>query len=86
MTDKIVFTLRAEVEQLLAEVQTISEYNGQLADIIAERDAEVERLRAAIAWTREVRPGKNAESGGAIVHMTWDQFNAMRALAKEPKL
>jgi hypothetical protein len=44
---------------------------------------EIERLRASIAWTWEVRPGKNSESGGAIVHMTWDQFRTMRALAKD---
>lgn len=49
---------------------------------VAELQAEIERLLAAIAWTKEVRPAKNAESGGAIVHMTWDQFNTMRALAR----
>lgn len=42
---------------------------------------EIKRLRAAIRWTREVHPGKNPESGGAIVHMTWEEFRAMRALA-----
>lgn len=45
---------------------------------LRQRLAEVE---AAITWTREVYPSTNAESGGAIVNMTWGQFNAMRVIA-----
>jgi hypothetical protein len=34
--------------------------------------------REVLAWTDEVYPATNPESDGAIVHMTWEQFNAMR--------
>jgi len=59
-----------------------------LQEICRPLEAELERLReqneqlrAAIRWTLEVRPGKNPESGGAIVYMTWEEFRIMRALA-----
>jgi hypothetical protein len=69
----------AEIERLTALCER---YSQEGATEIACLLIENERLRAAIAWTREVRPGKNSQSGGAIVHMTWDQFSTMRALAE----
>ena len=39
-----------------------------------------ETVEAALKWVREVYPSTNRESGGAVVHMTWDEFNGMRAL------
>ena len=39
---------------------------------------EADGMRQSIGWVGEVYPDTNPESGGAIVHMTWDQFNAMR--------
>lgn len=39
---------------------------------------EADGLRQSIAWVGEVYPATNPESGGAVVHMTWEQFNAMR--------
>jgi hypothetical protein len=47
---------------------------------IAFLQSEADRLRQSIAWVGEVYPDTNHESGGAIVHMTWDQFNAMREM------
>jgi hypothetical protein len=47
---------------------------------------ENERLRAVMAWTGQVTPGKNLESGGAIVHMTWEEFNAMREAIGLPRV
>lgn len=47
-----------------------------------DRDAKIERLQSAIAWTKQVRPGKTRE-GGAVVEMSWDEFNTMRALADD---
>jgi hypothetical protein len=45
---------------------------------VVQLEAEIKRLQEVIAWTGRVRPGRNPESGGAIVHMTWQEFNAMR--------
>jgi hypothetical protein len=53
-------------------------------DAFQESQAEIERLRAAIRWTQEVRPGKTP-SGGYIVRMTRDQFHTMRELSKGEK-
>jgi hypothetical protein len=44
--------------------------------------ADIERLRAAIKWTRQVCPGKTPE-GNAVVEMTWVELNTMRSLADE---
>ena len=38
----------------------------------------VDELRAALKWVDQIYPGKNAESGGAIIHMTWHEWNALR--------
>jgi len=45
---------------------------------LQEAAHKIERLEAALSWVREVRPWRNAESGGAVVHMTWDQWNELR--------
>lgn len=82
---------KSMIDALNADIDAKANEIGQLKAAIAEynytstaKSAEIERLKAAIAWTREVRPGKNPESGGAIVYMTWDQFNMMRKLADKP--
>jgi hypothetical protein len=60
-------------------------HNASLQEIVAEKDAEIERLRAVMAWTNEVRPGA-LPWGGANVEMTWEQFNAMRdAIGLKPQ-
>jgi hypothetical protein len=69
-------------KELLAENERLNRTNSDQTHELDWLRTEVERLQAAIAWTREVHPGKNPESGGAIVHMTWDQFNTMRALTR----
>jgi hypothetical protein len=46
---------------------------------IATLQREADEMREALTWVGEVYPATNPESGGAIVHMTWEQFNAMRA-------
>ena len=40
--------------------------------------ASHEATEQVLKWVREVYPSTNPESGGAVVHMTWDEFNAMR--------
>ncbi len=76
-------TAVAASERLSVEVAQLRAENARLKAEIEALKPEGEKLRASIRWTREVRPGKNPESGGAVVHMTWDEFNAMRALADE---
>lgn len=49
-------------------------YKGQ----VESGAAEIERLRGVMKWVGEVYPAKNRESDGAIVHLTWDEFNRMR--------
>jgi len=44
---------------------------------VVERAAEAD-LRAALEWVDHIYPGKNRDSGGAIVHMTWDEWNSLR--------
>jgi hypothetical protein len=48
---------------------------------IGAKNAEIERLRVAMAWTDHVQPRTlSAANGyGAGVEMTWDEFNGMRA-------
>jgi hypothetical protein len=41
-------------------------------------DAEIAQLRAALAWVGQVHPATNRESGNAVVHTTWDEWNALR--------
>jgi len=40
--------------------------------------AKIAELRDALKWVGEVYPSMNRESGGAVVHMTWEEWNAMR--------
>lgn len=56
--------------------QSITAYEAALA----EAQAEIERLKATLAWTDEVYPSR-IEAGGAGVEITWDEFNAMRVAA-----
>lgn len=57
-----------------AEAERVLESDSQAA----EAAGWVMVPRGVLAWTGEVYPATNQESGGAIVHMTWEQFNAMR--------
>ena len=55
---------------------------------VAEHEAlqaEAARLREALKWTGEVYPETRPESGGAVVHMTWEEFNRMRELIGLPR-
>ncbi len=40
--------------------------------------AETAQLRAALAWVGQVHPATDRESGNAVVHTTWDEWNALR--------
>jgi hypothetical protein len=51
----------------------------QLATALPRLLAELEELRASIAWAGQLNPSTNYESDGAIVHMTFEEFDAMRA-------
>ncbi|CAH2606247.1 conserved protein of unknown function (plasmid) [Rhodovastum atsumiense] len=40
--------------------------------------ADPDRLVRALAWVDEVYPGRTGD-GAAVVHMTWDEWNELRA-------
>ena len=42
-----------------------------------EAAARIEALEAALKWVNQVYPGKTPH-GGAIVHMTWEEWNKLR--------
>ena len=44
---------------------------------------DLAELRRVLAWVDQVYPGKTRD-GGAIVHLTWEEFNAMRAVLGLP--
>jgi hypothetical protein len=48
------------------------------------KDEEIAEARAALSWLGEVYPSTNAESDGAIVHITWDQWNRLRKFVGLP--
>jgi hypothetical protein len=51
----------------------------EAAKALATLQRSADEMREALSWVGEVYPATSPESGGAIVHMTWEQFNAMRA-------
>lgn len=60
------------------EIDDLAKANALLHELVSNRDADIVRLRTALSWVDEVYPGKNRESDGAIVHMTWEQWNGLR--------
>lgn len=44
----------------------------------SQTTADLARLSAALAWVDEVYPHRN-RYGAAVVEMTWDQWNELRA-------
>jgi hypothetical protein len=40
--------------------------------------AEIAQLRAALAWVGQVHPATNREGSNAVIHTTWDEWNALR--------
>lgn len=49
------------------------------ADALQSATARAERVEKALQWVREVYPGTTRDpSRGAVVEMTWDEFNEMR--------
>ena len=53
----------------------------ELIATIRRLTAEKAKAEGELAWTGEVHPATNAEGGGAVVHVTWDQWNGLRMLA-----
>ena len=45
---------------------------------LAAANAKIAELRGVLKWVGEVYPSMNRESGGAVVHMTWEEWNTMR--------
>jgi hypothetical protein len=79
--------LQVENDHLRAALDDKNKHFNIVDAMWRHAEAENERLRASIRWTQEVRPRRDPESGGATVHMTWDEFNTMRELSKgEQKL
>lgn len=93
--DACLAEIRAEKRELEAEVaalqltvtrtglQTMLDMLGLDFERAVERaeaaEREMEALRAALKWVDEVYPETLRDSGGANVHITWEEFNAMRA-------
>lgn len=77
----------ADVPETLARALTAE---AALQASQREKEALREALEAhmaAIAWVGQVYPSTSRDgSKGAIVHMTWGEFNAMRSLIGRPKL
>jgi hypothetical protein len=48
-------------------------YHGE-----CQTGAEIAQLRAALAWIGQVHPATDRQSGNAVVHTTWDEWNALR--------
>ena len=46
---------------------------------------QLSKLKTSLTWVKDICPGKNSESGGAIVHMTWQEWNSLRAALGLPE-
>lgn len=71
-------TLQREADEAQGKIEYLAKVRDDQSDLINALVREADGLREALGWVGEVYPATNPESGGAIVHMTWDQFNAMR--------
>jgi hypothetical protein len=56
--------------------QLMAEGDGYCSECLT--GTEIAQLRAALAWVGQVHPATNRESGNAVVHTTWDEWNALR--------
>ena len=56
--------------------QLVAEGYGSRGECLT--GTEIAQLRAALAWVKQVHPATNRESGNAVVHTTWGEWNALR--------
>lgn len=68
--------LRAEVEKLRAMVDTMTQTNDEMFRLYEERGAEVEKLRADVAWA--VRHGASASYDGDSHPAVWYEVDSSR--------
>jgi len=67
-----------ELQSTAEGVRDVSPRFG--ASTVLELIAALREARASIAWVGELNPSVNYESDGAIIHITFDEFDAMRAV------
>jgi hypothetical protein len=76
--DAIRQTLAERISELETERDTQEALKDAVRIELAAANAKIAELRGVLKWVGEVYPSMNRESDGAVVHMTWEEWNAMR--------